>query len=137
MVIRHEHHSTAALGRGKDPLDAARREGQGPLAEDMHLGRERAENVGLVQVIGRGDDDGVELIELEKILDVGERVGDAEAVGERSRFRTIVVADRRQFGPAHLRQNRQMRELRDRPRADDADADTFLHWFGLRGGPNT
>ena len=63
----------------------------------------------LVEVVRRSDDDGIQVIELEQILDVGERVADAEAIGERARLGPVVIADGRKFRPAHLRQNRQVR----------------------------
>ena len=53
---------------------------------------ERREHVRLVQVVRRRDDHRVELVELEQVLDVGEDVGNVEAVGERARLRRVVVA---------------------------------------------
>ena len=85
----------------------------------------------LVQMVRRRDDDRVERVLLEQILDVGEDVGDAEAVGERARLRPVVVAERDELRAAHLRQHRQMRELRDGSRADDADSNGLLHGFAL------
>ena len=75
----------------------------------MDLRRHRAQHVRLVQVIGRGDHHRVESVDLEQILDVGERVADAEAIGERARLGPVVIADGRKLRPAHLRQNRQVR----------------------------
>jgi hypothetical protein len=47
---------------------------------------ERAQDMRLVEMVRRRDDDRVQIIELEEVLDVGEHVGDAEAVGERPAF---------------------------------------------------
>ena len=62
-----------------------------------------------MDVVRRSDDDGVQVIQLEQILDVGERVADAEPIGERARLGPVVIADGRKLRPAHLRQNRQVR----------------------------
>ena len=72
--------------------------------------------------LGVAIDHRLEPVGLEQILDVGVRVGDAEPVGERARLRAIVVAERDQLHAAHLRQHGKMRDLRDRARAHDADA---------------
>ena len=92
MVVRDEHLAVHAIRRGENPLDAARRERQRPLAEHVHLRLERREHVRLVQMVRRRDDDRVELVELEQVLDVREHVGDVEAISERARLRAIVVA---------------------------------------------
>ena len=54
-----------------------------------------------------------------------------EPVGERARLRTVVVADRGELRPAHLGEHRQMRQLRDRARAHDPNANCVRHrcWF--------
>ena len=78
-------------------------------------------------MVGRRDDDRVEGVLLQQILDVGVHVGHAEAVGERARFGTVVVAQGDELRPPHLRQDRQMRELRDCARADHSDSNGFLH----------
>ena len=57
----------------------------------------------LVEVVRRSDDDGVEVGELEQILDIVERIANAEAVGERSCLGAVVVADGRELGAPHLR----------------------------------
>ena len=54
-----------------------------------------------------------------------------EPVGERPCFRTIVVADRDELRAAHLAEHRQVRQLRDRARAHDANPNRVRHrsWF--------
>lgn len=76
---------------------------------------------------GRGDDDRVQLVELEKILDVGEDVRDREAIGKRPRLRPIVIAQRDQLRAAHLREDRDVGDLGDAADAHDADSDCGLH----------
>jgi hypothetical protein len=100
------------------------------------LCRERAQDVRLVKVVRRSDDDGVELVQLEQILDVGEDIGNAEAIREATRLGAVVIADGDERRTSHLRQHRQMRELRDGAGADDSDARGFLHGGpgGLPGG---
>src|SRR5437773_5616047 len=77
----------------------------------------------LVQVIGCGNYDGVHLIELEQILDVGEHVGDLQSLRDGTCLRSVIVAERNELGAFELGQHRKMRKLRDRPRADEAEAD--------------
>ncbi len=111
------------------PRDVQR---QRALAQHVLARRQRAEHVRLVKMVRRGDDDRVERVLLEQILDVGVDVGNAETIGERAGFRPVVVAERDELRAAHLGQHRQMRELRDGSRADDADSNGLLHGFALR-----
>jgi hypothetical protein len=113
--------------RGEDALDTARSERERSLAHHVHLCRERAEHVRLMQVVGRRDDHGVEVVGLEQVLDVREGVGDPESLGEGARLGSIVVAQRNHLGAAHLRKHGQVCELCDRSRADHADPDPVAH----------
>ena len=70
----------------------------------MDFRSERGQYVRLVKMVRRRDDDRVQLIELEQVLDVGEDVGNVEAISERARFRPVVVAQRDQLRPAHFRE---------------------------------
>ena len=132
MIVRHGHDAVRARGGRENSFDAARVQRQRALAQHVLARRERAEHVRLVKMVRRRDDDRVERVLLEQILDVGVDVGNAEAVGERARFRPVVVAERDELRAAHLRQHRQMRELRDGSRADDSDSNGLLHGFALR-----
>jgi hypothetical protein len=127
MVVRDLHLPVHARGRGQDSLHAARGEGERALAEHVDLGGQRRQRVRLVQVIGRGDDDGVEVVVFEHVLDVVEDVGDVEPVGKRAGLGAIVVAQRNQLHAAELAEHRKVRELRDRARPDDRDAQIVLH----------
>ena len=93
-VVHADHDDPLALLRGpEDPLRARGRHGQRLLHEHVQVGRERGQNVRLVQVVGRADESRVEAIRPEQVLDVVDRVPHAEPVGERARFREIGVAD--------------------------------------------
>ena len=127
MVVRDAHHSPG-LGRGREnALHAARRQRQWTLTQYVPLCRERAQDVRLVEVIGRRDDDRVEIIELEEVLDVGEDVGNVESVGERAGLRAVVVADGRELSAAHLGEHRQVRQLGDSARSHDPNANCVCH----------
>src|SRR5437660_8152313 len=81
-----------------------------------------------MEVIRRANDHGVRLRVLEHFFDVVVGVLDVEPRGERLRFGEIVVADGDELDAVELSQDRQVRYLGDRPRADHGDAD------GRRGG---
>ncbi len=132
VIVRHSHDAIRARGGGENSFDSPRVQRQRALAQHVLARGQRAQRVRLVEMVRRGDDDRVERVLLEQILDVGVDVGDAETVGERARFRPVVVAERDELRAAHLRQDRQMRDLRDGSRADDADSNGLLHGFALR-----
>jgi hypothetical protein len=79
-----------------------------------------------MEVIRCGDDDGIDLIELEQILEVSEHVGDLQPLGDRARLGTVVVTERDELGAFELRQHGEVRELCDRTGAHEADADGIL-----------
>ena len=93
----------------------------------MQLRAQRAQNVRFVQMIGRGNDDGIELVGVEQLLEVGKHVGHIEAVSERARLRSIVVAERNERGSAQLRQHRNVRELSNGTCTNNGDAHAILH----------
>src|SRR5262245_19455707 len=97
---------------------------------------QRAEYVRLMQVIGSCDDDGVELLDLEEILDVGAGVANAEAVGEGASLRPVVVTHGGQLDAAHLGEHRDVRELRYGAGADETNAYVLVHERGPRTWPN-
>ena len=121
VVVGDVDLEVGAVRGGDDPLHAARGERERALAEHVHLGREGAQHVRLVQVVGRRDHHRVQLVELEQLLDVREGVGDAEAVRERPRLGAVVVAQRDELRAPHLGEHGQVRELRDGAGADDAE----------------
>ena len=133
MIVRHRHDAVGARGGGENSFDSARVQRQRALAQHVLARRQRAQRMRLVEMVRRGDDDRVERVLLEQILDVGVDVGDAEAIGERARFRPVVVAERDELRAAHLRQDRQMGDLRDGSRADDADSNGLLHEIRSEG----
>ena len=127
VIVRDEHHLPGTLRRREDALDAARVERQWALAQHIDLRGQRTEHVRLVEVIRRRHDDRVEIVELEQVLDVGERVPNAESIREGARLWPIVVADGRELGAAHLRDHGKMGELRDGARPDDSNSNPLLH----------
>ena len=135
MVVGNADGTVDARGGGQDALDPPRRERQRALAQHVHSGREGAQHVRLVKVVGRGDDYRVERVDLEQILDVRERVRRAEPIGECARLRPIIVADAHELHAAHLRQHRQMGQLRDRAGADDPQPHRLLHERGVWPAP--
>src|SRR5689334_7599635 len=78
-------------------------------------------------MVRRRDYYGVEIGKLEQVLDIVERVTNAEAIRERAGFRAVVVTDGRELGAPHLRQNWKVRKLRDRTRADDSNPNPLFH----------
>jgi len=118
MIVGDDDLPVSALGSGQDPLDTARGQRQRSLAEHVQLRRQRGQHVRLVQVVRRRDHHRVQLVALQQLLDVGEDVGNVEAVGERTRFRPIVVAERDEAHALGTGDGGKVRELRDRPRAD-------------------
>jgi hypothetical protein len=93
----------------------------------MQLAPQRAEHVRLMQVIGGGHHDGVEFVELEHFLEVGEHVGHVEPIGQRAGLGPIVVTQRHEARAAHLREDGDVRDLGDRACADDGDTHAILH----------
>jgi hypothetical protein len=84
----------------------------------MNLRLQRAKCVRLVKVIRSRYDHSVEPVVFQKLVDIGENVGNAESLSERACFRPVVVADRDQRCSLYLRKDGQMRELCNRARAD-------------------
>jgi hypothetical protein len=87
----------------------------------VDTGVQRGENVRLVQVVGRTDDHGVDVGEREQVLDVGNDVGDAEALRECARLGPIVVAEYGELRAAEPRQLWMVGHLRDGAGANDSD----------------
>ena len=75
-----------------------------PLAQHVHPGGERAQHVRLVQMVRRRDHHGIELVELQHLVDVGEDIGNVEPLGERARLRSVVVAERDELRAAQARE---------------------------------
>ena len=129
MVVTDDDFAARLLGGGENPLDSARGQRQWTLAQNVDLGFERAQDMRLVQMIRGGDHHGIDLIELEQILDVGEDVGNLHTLGDGARFRAIVVAQRNQLRAFDFGDNGQVRQLRDGPRPDQAEANGVLRRF--------
>jgi hypothetical protein len=89
----------------------------------VNLLLERAKHVRLVQMVRRRDYDCVELVGIEQLIYVGEDVGNAKTLCQCTSFWTIVVADRDKLRTANARENRKMRELRNRSCADESKSD--------------
>ena len=82
-----------------------------------------------MKVIWGGDDDGVDLIELEQILYVSEDIGNLETLGDGARLRTIIVTESYELRALDFGKHWQVRELCDRSRADEPEADCVLRRF--------
>ena len=95
VVHAHHHHTVALLHRAHDTLGARGRHRQRLLHQHVDPGRQRRENVRLVQVRGGADHHRVQRLEAQQILDVVEGVLDAEAIGEGAGLGQVGVADRR------------------------------------------
>ncbi len=107
----------------KDSLHAARRQRQWALAKHVNFLLERAQHVRLVQVVGSGDYNCIELIGVEKLVDIGEYVGNTETLGERAGFGAVIVADSDKLGATNSRKHGKVRQLRDRSCADKTKPD--------------
>ena len=130
MVVADDYFAAGRFGGRENPLDTARRQRQWPLAQHVDFGFQGAKNVGLVQVVRRGDHYRVHLIQLQQILDVGEHVGDLQPLCDRAGLGAVVVAERNELRSLDLGEHRQVRELGNRSRPDEAEADGALR-FGF------
>ena len=133
MIVSHDHPSIGTPGSRENPLHATGREGERPLAEHVNLRRQGTQHVRLVQVIGRGNHDRIQSIELEEVLDVRHRVSNAESIGECASLGLIAVAHRNQLGSAHLGEDRKVGELGNGSSADYTDAGRVFHCGGFAG----
>jgi hypothetical protein len=77
----------------------------------------------LVQMIWGRDHNRIELIGIEKLVDVGKDVGDAETLCKCAGLWTIVVAYCDELRAADAREYRKVRELRYRACADETKPD--------------
>src|ERR1700681_3264873 len=84
-------------------------------------------------MIGSGDHERVDLIQLAQMLEIGEHVGDLEPLRDRARLRTIVVAQRDELGALDFREHGEMRELRYRASADESESDRAFAGFCVLG----
>jgi hypothetical protein len=76
-----------------------------------------------VKVIRRRDHDGIDLIELEEILEIGENVGDLEPLSDGACLGPVVVAKGDELRSLDLREHGKVRELRYRPSSDEPESD--------------
>src|SRR6267378_618819 len=83
-------------------------------------------------MVGRADDDDVDVGVAEHLFDVVVGVLHLEAGGEGLRFADVVVADRDYFDAGKPPEHRQVRDLRDRAGAEHPDADWVLHLLPAR-----
>jgi hypothetical protein len=114
VIVSDYDFSVSGLSSRENPVHSARRERKRSLAEYVNLRFESAKHVRLVKMIGRRDNYRIELIRIEKLIDVGENVGNTKTLGESARFWSIIVANRDEFSAPDFRQNGKMRELCDR-----------------------
>ena len=73
-------------------------------------------------MIWSSDNHGVKPVVIEKLLDVGEDIGNAEPLRESASFHAVVVADRNESGALDFREHWKMRELRDGAGADKGES---------------
>src|SRR6188768_3027737 len=109
MVVADDDFPPGLLRRSKNAFHPARRQRERPLAHYVDFGFQRTKNVWLVQMIWSGDDDSIDLIQLEKILDVRKHVGHAEPLGDRARLRAIVVAESNELSAFDFGENGKVR----------------------------
>jgi hypothetical protein len=127
VIVPHRHLLLHARGGGEDAVHAARGERERPLAENMEFRRECTENVRFVQMVRGHDDDRVELRAVDQVLDIREHVGDAEALRDLARLHAVGIAERHELRALELGERGQVRDLGDRARSDEADADGRIH----------
>jgi hypothetical protein len=127
MIVSDYDLSVCHLRRAENPVDTAGGKGQRALTQDMHLRLERAKNMGLVKVVRGRDDYRIELVGIEKLIDVRKNVRDTKTLSERACFGTIVVAYRNELGASDLRQDWQMRELRNRAGTNKSNTNISAH----------
>jgi len=87
------------FARGEYALDAGERQGERPLAEDVHAGGERRRYVDFVQMIGRADHHDVDVGVAQDFLDVVVGVFSPRAGSERLCFPDVVVHRSRRLRP--------------------------------------
>ncbi len=94
-MIHADHHALAVLvARREGALYAGKRQGERPLAQHVRTGRERRCDVDLVEMVGRADDDDVDVGVTEDFFDVVVGVLHLEAGREGLRLTDVIVADR-------------------------------------------
>lgn len=120
MVVSHDNLSIRSGGGRENPLDSSRCQRQRSLAQYVDPLLQRAEHVRFVEVIGSRDDNGIELVGVEQLIDIGKYVRDAEALGKCACLGSVVVADRDELCTAYARQQREMSQLRYRASANEA-----------------
>ena len=97
------------------------------LHQHVGVGGEGGENMGLVEVIRRGDQQGVHLGVGEEVFDVVEHVPDGEPLRERPRLGQVDVADGGELDVLELLEHREVRHLHDDAGSDQADANGIAH----------
>jgi hypothetical protein len=85
MIVADYDHPPRLLSRCKDSLYALGCKRERSLAQNVNLGAECPQNVGLVQMVGRRDYDCVEPILLEQLFHVREYIGNTESLRESAR----------------------------------------------------
>src|SRR5262249_24127209 len=104
MVVRDGDGALRACCGREDALDAARCQRQRTLAQHVQLRGQRAQHMRLVEMVRRSDHYGVQRVQLEKILDVRKHIWNAESIREPARLGAVVVTNRNQRRPSHLRE---------------------------------
>ena len=118
---------TPLLGLVENPLRPLGGEGERPLNQHVHTGRQRGEDVRLMQVIRGTNRDGIELLVLQELLDVAECVADPETGAECAGLGEVGVADGDDLHALQLSEDGEMGHLGDRPGANDAQLECVGH----------
>ncbi len=141
VVHAYHHDAVAFLRRADDALDGGGVHRERLFDQHMEIGRQRGENVRFVKMVGRADDDGIERLEAQHVLDVVERILDAEAIGEGAGLRKIGVTDRLDVDRLEFLEDREVGDLGDGAAPDDADTEALARrrgwqssWFLLSRG---
>ena len=93
----------------------------------MKLRLECAKDVRLVKMVWCRNDYCIQLVRIEKLIDVGEDVRNSETLRESASFWSIVVADRDELCALDLRKNGKMRELCDRAGTNQSKSNIRAH----------
>jgi hypothetical protein len=78
-------------------------------------------------MIRSADYDCIELIGVEQLVDVREEITNSEPLRECLRLRTVIVADGDKLSSAHAREQREMRELRNRSCSNESNPKVRAH----------
>jgi hypothetical protein len=131
VIVADDDHAVCFFRSVENSVNALRREGERPLAQHVHVGSQRPQNVRLMEMIGRCDNNGVYQIRLEQLFKVSVDIGDSESLRERAGFYAVVVTDRDKPSAFDLCEHRKVRELRDCSGSDKREPQIGRRTLGI------